>query len=426
MIGTLNTNQKEVTVVGAGIAGMLAAYALDKHGYQVTLIEEKQRAGGLIKTSSSEHGMAESAAHSLIATAAVRELCSDLKVRLIEPRKESKSKFIVRDGELRRFPLSVAETFGVLKHAAFVRSSNAETQNLAAWGQRHLGTPALNYLLTPFVRGIYGAQPAELGVAAAYPALNVPAGKTLLSSVLKRKLKNSSKNKKEIKQRVAPRFGMGDLVLRLEKRLEQNLGSRFRKDEKVTDVPDSPNVVIATPAHAAARILEHAAPTLAASLKSVVYTPMVSATVFVDREEFTRPVEGTGVLMPACEDRKSLGILFNSSSFAGRVSDDSRLASFTVMMGGTSQRHWLTADDDEIRQAIKLELFSVLGIRAPLRVIIHRWPAALPQYSSALPNVWQHARDTWCAASGRILFGNYTGQISLRGMIESAHELGRG
>jgi hypothetical protein len=94
-------------------------------------------------------------------------------------------------------------------------------------------------------------------------------------------------------------------------------------------------------------------------------------------------------------------------------------------MGGTSQRHWLTADDDEIRQAIKLELFSVLGIRAPLSVIIHRWPAALPQYSSALPNVWQHARDTWCAPRGRILFGNYTGQISLRGIIESAHELGR-
>jgi oxygen-dependent protoporphyrinogen oxidase len=427
MIGGLDTTRKEATVVGAGIAGMLAAYALDKNGYRVTLIEEQQRAGGLIKTSSTEHGIAESAAHSLIATAAVYQLCDELKVQLIEPRRQAKAKFIVRDGKLRRFPLSIAETVGVLRHAAFVRSPNGDAQNLATWAQRHLGNPALDYLLTPFVRGIYGAQPAELGVAAAYPALNVPAGKTLLGSVVNKKLKGSSQKpaKKQSKQRVAPRFGMGDLVLRLEKHLEQRLGSRFRKDEKVNHVPDAPNIIIATPAYAAARILEKVSPALAASLKSVIYTPIVSATVFVNRDSFSRPVEGTGVLMPACEDRKSLGILFNSSSFDCRVNDESHLASFTVMMGGTSQSHWLRADDAEIRQAIKLELFNVLGIREPLAVVIHRWPAALPQYSSSLPNVWQYARDTWCATPGRILFGNYTGQISLRGMIESASELGR-
>jgi len=94
------------------------------------------------------------------------------------------------------------------------------------------------------------------------------------------------------------------------------------------------------------------------------------------------------------------------------------------MMGGTSQREWLDASDDEIRQAIKLELFQVLGIREPLAVKIHRWPQALPQYSAGLPTVWEEARTTWCATQGRILFGNYTGQISLRGMIESAARLG--
>jgi oxygen-dependent protoporphyrinogen oxidase len=430
VIGTLDTTRKEATVVGAGIAGMLAAYALDKNGYRVTLIEEQERAGGLIKTSNTEHGIAESAAHSLIATEAVRELCDELGVRLVEPRKESKAKFIVRDGKLRRFPLSVVETMSVLRRAAFARSANGAKQNqdtLDTWARRHLGTPALDYLLTPFVRGIYGAQPAELGVAAAYPSLSVPAGKTLLASVISRKRRGSSqkKAKKAKKQRVAPRFGMGDLVLRLEKQLERRLGSRFRKNEKISKIPDEPNVIIATPAYAAARILQDAEPELAASLESVNYTPIVSATVFVDHNSFTRPVHGTGVLMPACEDRKSLGILFNSSSFDYRVSDDAQFASFTVMMGGSSQRHWLQADDDEIRQAIKLELFDVLGILEPLAVVIHRWPAALPQYSSELPNVWQQARDTWCAEPGRILFGNYTGQISLRGMIESAAELGR-
>jgi len=423
VIGALDTNRKEATVVGAGIAGMLAAYALDKNGYRVTLIEKSEHAGGLIKTSNTEHGIAESAAHSLIATQAVRELCAELGVKLIEPRKEANAKFIVRDGRLRRFPLGIRETAGALRRAAFVRSDCAAKQNLDAWARRHLGNAALDYLLTPFVRGIYGVQPAELGVTAAYPSLNVPAGKTLLGSLLSKKRNHSSK--RETKQRMAPQFGMGDLVSKLEQRLDHKLSSRFRMNEKINSVPDAPNVIIATPAYAAATILKEVTPALAAKLETIHYTPIVSVTVFVARDSFTRSVHGTGVLMPACEDRKSLGILFNSSSFDYRVVDDSRFASFTVMMGGTSQQHWLQASDDEIRQTIKLELSDVLGIREPLAVIIHRWPAALPQYSAGLPTVWQQAHDTWCSTRGRILFGNYTGQISLRGMIESAACLGR-
>jgi protoporphyrinogen oxidase len=130
------------------------------------------------------------------------------------------------------------------------------------------------------------------------------------------------------------------------------------------------------------------------------------------------------VLMPEREQTMSLGILFNSNSFAYRVSDESRIASFTVMLGGTAQPYWLTATDDEIRQSIKLEMSNFLGIREPLAVAIHRWPAALPQYSVTLRDAWTCARKSWCAIPGHILAGNYTGQISLRGMIESSAALG--
>src|SRR6266508_3451556 len=312
---------------------MLAAYALDKNGYRVTLIEKSEHAGGLIKTSNTERGIAESAAHSLIATQAVRELCAELGVKLIEPRKEANAKFIVRDGRLRRFPLGIRETAGALRRAAFVRSEYAAKQNLDTWARRHLGNAALDYLLTPFVRGIYGVQPAELGVAAAYPSLNVPSGKTWLGTLLSKTRNHPSK--RETKQRMAPQFGMGDLVSKLEQHLDHRLSSRFRKNEKINSVPDAPNVIIATPAYAAATILKDVTPALAAKLETIHYTPIVSVTVFVARDSFTRPVHGTGVLMPACEDRKSLGILFNSSSFDYRVADDSRFAELKHMIGNT-------------------------------------------------------------------------------------------
>jgi len=400
---------------------LLSAYFLDQRGYRVTLLEEKPYAGGLIRTRSTDHGIAESAAHSLIATKPVLELCKDLGVELVEPKKESKAKYIVRDGKLRRFPLTPGETLITAGRAAFVRSTNGKEQTLDAWGQKHLGKAAVDYLLTPFVRGIYGVQPQELTIDAAYPSLAVPPGTTLLGTMLRRRQRQPSK--KEIKQRVAPRLGMAHLTSRLAAHLENWLGPRFKTGHAVTSLPDAPNVIISTPAYAAAALLETENAELAKGLRTVRYTPIVSVTVFVNRDDFTRAVEGVGTLVPACEDRKCLGILFNSSSFPGRVYDEARIASFTVMMGGTSQAEWLEADDAMIWSAVRRELSELLGINDVLDMTIHRWPAALPQYGGDLPAVWQTARDTWCSQPGRILFGNYTGQISLRGMIESSSRL---
>src|SRR5262245_49416341 len=230
MIGRLNTAYKQATVVGAGIAGMAAAYMLDKRGFEVTLLEASERGGGLIRTRQTEFGIAEGAAHSLIITDAVRELCQDLEVLLVEPKKESKAKFILRDGKLRRFPLTLTESLGAIGHAAFGRAVDAN-EDLEVWTRRHLGKSALDYLVTPFVRGIYGVQPAELGVASAFPFLNPSPGETLLRTMLN---KRRNSKKKAAKKRAAPKFGMGDLVSRLELRLEQRLGKRFRKGQCVS------------------------------------------------------------------------------------------------------------------------------------------------------------------------------------------------
>ncbi len=407
--------------MGAGIAGMLAAYALDKRGFRVTLLEQKARAGGLIHTTRTEQGIAESAAHSLLVSDPVRELCGEIGVQLVESRKESRAKFIMRHGKLARFPLNLHETFNLASHVAFNRSAHSADQDVDAWAREHLGDSATEYLLTPFVRGIYGVQPKELGIAAAFPFLNLPDGQTLLKALMHRIAKRSKAKAKKI--RAAPRFGMGDLVDRLEQHLEDRLGSRFRTLEKINELPDAGNVILATPAYAASSLLRTRVPQLAEQLRSVRYTPIVSVTTFVERDALDHPIHGTGVLMPAREETKSLGILFNSSSFECRVTDDSRFASFTLMMGGTAHPEWLDSSDAEIQQAIKLELSNVLGIREPHSTVIHRWPQALPQYATDLPAVWQKARDTWCVIPGRILFGNYTGHISLRGMIESAAKL---
>jgi oxygen-dependent protoporphyrinogen oxidase len=136
-------------------------------------------------------------------------------------------------------------------------------------------------------------------------------------------------------------------------------------------------------------------------------------------------MKGVGALVPEKEGRKSLGILFTSNSFEGRVKDESRYASFAVLLGGSAQPHWASASDAEIENAVREELEALLGVRGePARIVISRWGRAIPQYSVTLPAVWRLARETWCAESGHLLCGNYTGQVSLRGMIETAAQAG--
>jgi oxygen-dependent protoporphyrinogen oxidase len=332
----------------------------------------------------------------------------------------------VRDGKLRKFPLKPGEAAGVVRRATFARAENhADALTLEAWGRKHLGEAALQYLLTPFVRGIYGVQPRELGVAAAFPSLLLEPGNTLLGTMLRKTFGHSSpkgsNKEKGSRHMVAPLHGMSDLTERLERKLEEKLGSRFRKGVEVDSLPDAPNIILATPSRAAACLIETEAPALGRMLQEIQYTPLVSVTAFVARASFTRPVKGVGALVPESEKRRCLGILFTSSSFEGRVFDESRHASFTVLLGGTSQPHWVSASDEEIRQAIREELWTMLGIEGePLELVITRWPRAIPQYSIELPKLWSAAGETWCAKPGRVLFGNYTGQVSLRGMIESA------
>lgn len=421
MIGTLRTDQREVSIVGAGIAGLLAADALDRRGFEVTLYEAESRAGGLISTKETEWGIAESAAHSFVATPAVQTLCQRLGVELIEVNPNSKARYILRRGKFRRFPLNPIEAVTTLLRAYFVLPTaepKPEELTVADWAKRHLGRAAHDYLLAPFVSGIYGTRPSEILVGAAFPSLQVPRGHSLLSYQLHRALRPSL-NKPRGKM-MTPRNGMGTLVRALEADLERRLGDRFIRGRRITKLIDAPNLVLALPAGGAAVLLHEVDPRLAGALVDIRYTPLVSVTIFVEKSELGKVPQGVGVLIPETEHRESLGILFNSSSFSGRVNSENQV-SLTVIIGGTRQPDAIRWSDAQIETAIRRDLESLFALRkgASLHLSISRWEDAIPRYERRLTDAWERARHGWCATPGRILFGNYAGQVSLRGMIET-------
>lgn len=418
MLGRIVPENKRVLVVGGGVSGLLAAYALDKQGFEVSLVEASSRLGGLISTKQTPFGIAESAAHSFLASPEVIEVCADLGVRLVQVKPESKARFILRNGQMRKLPLTLSELAALVYHVMFSRSPRVrenECESLQVWGQRHLGLGGLSYLLSPFLLGIYGAQPSELAVEAAFPKLVVPAGHSLLSSLLFRK--KTQKGRKRPKM-VSVEGGMGTLISALEARLKVRLGGRLETGRKLESIPSDTNVVLAASAPEAAQLLKSSFPRVSQALSQVRYAGMVSCTVFLHRNRHCPP-RGVGVLIPPNENSKVLGVLFNSSAFEGRTQSPD-VYSYTVMLGGTLRPECLELSDVEIQEQVRKVLTDIFQLNGkPEHFEIFRWKQAIPVYSSELKRIWKEIDSELKSQPGLGLFGNYTGQVSLRGMIET-------
>jgi len=411
MIGSLNPNQRKVTVVGGGVAGLLAAYRLDQLGYEVSLYEASARLGGMITTEMVSLGMVESAAHSLLATPAVVKLFDELKVELLPVRKKSRARYIVRNGKLRRFPLSPAETLSTA-YRLLTRKSKGHTDSLSEWARYFLGEAAHDFILSPFLLGIYGSSPDEISVDAAFPRLAVPEGKTFFSHLLQ------SRERHAQRFMAAPANGMGAFVNALASHVKARLGSRLHLNEHLSDLSEDENIVLCVPAHDAGHLIKKIDPQSHIALSKTRYAPLVTCTVFI-RKSAHRAPKGVGFLVPPKEGRSILGVLFNSSSFLGRVLDEEQFSSYTVMLGGSLSPHWIQASDKQISEAVTSEFKYFFSLKGELEEIrIRRWQQAIPVYGSELVATWRRLETGWCNQHGHIIFGNYAGQVSLRGMIE--------
>ncbi len=424
MIGVLDRRHREVTVIGAGIAGLIAAYRLDRLGFEVTLLDSASRAGGVIQTFATSFGPAEAAVHSVLASPSVVDFFEDLGVPVVGVDPASRARFIWRDGKMRKIPLRPTEALGAGVRAFFRKAPEAsssglgsETATLEEFALHHFGKAALDYGLNPFLRGIYAARPSEISLRAAFPGLEVSPGRTFASQM--RQKRRERRGPRPVM--VTARDGMESLVRALEQRLRERLGSRFQLGVRVEKFPDAPNVVVCTPAGSAGALLASQSPEASRALEAIQYAPLVSVTAFARSEKFLQgSPRGVGVLVPENQtERKCLGILFNSSAFPNRVSSP-ELSSFTVMLGGSSAPEWAQKSEDEIRETVTVELQAMLGLQGqPEHQQVTCWERAIPVYAPSLLSVWKALRETLGRRPGLVLFGNYTGQVSVRGLIET-------
>ncbi len=420
MIGSLNPYKKEVIVVGAGISGLLAAYHLDQVGYQVTLIEASDRPGGIIQSHQSDWGTVDDSAHSLRATPAVIHLLQNLNVSTVTLNENAKQRWLFRNGKPKKIPLRIDEILSALIKAVFVKKTNhtgEKLENIADWAKIHTGTKVLDYVIAPLVQNIFAAQPIDLNLQAATPFLNLNAGHTLMSSGL---LKKSAYLKPQM---IGIQGGTEELVKALASHLRKKIKGKLKFNETITEIPKTKNIVFCTPAHVTASIIRSESPVLARALDRIRYSPIISVTAFTRIRDYAYVPEGMGVFFPKIENRPLLSLVLNSNAFHGRVRAPFSYLSVTGILGGHHNPLILEKSDEEIQEILFQELNQLYGFDGDLFDFrVNRWPNATPLYSNQILQVWKTAKETWCKAPGRVLFGNYTGELSIRGLIETAEQ----
>jgi oxygen-dependent protoporphyrinogen oxidase len=179
-------------------------------------------------------------------------------------------------------------------------------------------------------------------------------------------------------------------------------------------------VILTTPAHALPKLpLEAALHQALAFLAAVDYPPVSVLSLAFKRPKVAHPLDGFGVLVPECEKRTVLGVLFPSSLFRGRAPGDEVL--LTAFVGGERQPELAVPETGAVLATVLPELREWLGASGEPTFVHHKhWPKAIPQYKLGYGTLLDQMKRVEANFPGLELAGNYRDGISLSYCIETA------
>ncbi|MEN8176807.1 MAG: protoporphyrinogen oxidase, partial [Pseudomonadota bacterium] len=137
-------------------------------------------------------------------------------------------------------------------------------------------------------------------------------------------------------------------------------------------------VVVATPAYAAAALLRGLDRELAAGLERIRYSPI--AVVGFGYEALDHRLEGFGLLTTTSAKVPVLGILWDSSVFPDRAPAGKK--SLRVMIGGQRNPDLPARSDGELIELARRGIRETMGATAdPAVTFVKRWPRGIPNYA---------------------------------------------
>ncbi|MFO0683709.1 MAG: protoporphyrinogen oxidase [Sandaracinus sp.] len=432
----------EMVVVGAGVSGLAAAWALGRAGARVTVLERGTRIGGLVESERVGDVLLEHGADGLLSSKrGGHDVLSALGLgsALTRHGRAPRRALLLRGDRLDPMPagLFAFERRAVLTMLAssilsarakarlsmepFVRAAGGEDEAVASFFARRFGDEVAEHLSGPMMRGVYGADARVLGMHAVLPTLAEYEAKygsvSLALAVAPRKTKGGAL--------VAVEGGMSRIARRLARAsgasisLESGVRRIDREKRGVAVTLESgralhaDGVVIATEARTASRLVDGLSPELAALLGEIDGTSVDVVTLGYPRTDVAHPLDATGYVVGG-EGGRTLACTFASEKWQGRAPDGVAVFRSVLRAGAAGE------SDDEIARVAASELAPVIGARGePSLVRVRRRPSALPVYAVGHRARTARVRALAGALGPVALAGNYLGGVGVPDCIAS-------
>ncbi|MGH9606991.1 MAG: protoporphyrinogen oxidase [Terracidiphilus sp.] len=453
-----------IAIVGGGIAGLAAAYELEKAragGAEVeyTLFEARDRLGGVLSSQIVGGAVLERGPDSFLTEKpAAGELCRELGLEgdLIPSNDAARKTYVVVRNRLiplpdglmflvptRLLPTALTPLFSLETKVRMAlellhppRAMGAGDEPVAALVERHFGAEAVDRLAGPLLAGIYGGDAAELSARAVLPRLvemeseygSLTRG--MLAAHRTIRAEAAAKNggaKNGAGPRPRPIFttlrgGMQQLVDALAARLDP---LSIRLAAPVSSIERDPEgwrveagafvgifegLIVASPAWAAGVLLTPVDAALGDELGAIPYSSSITVNLVYDEARLGRLPDGFGFLVPPSEGRAMLACTFSHRKFLGRTPPGK--AVFRAFLGGMKNEALLSETDAALIAIVRRELGQILGGRTidaafePEHAQVSRWRRAMAQYAVGHKERTERIAARIAALPGLRLVGN--------------------
>jgi oxygen-dependent protoporphyrinogen oxidase len=427
-----------VAVVGGGVCGLALAHRLLGRA-EVEVFEAGPRAGGHASTVREGGFVVEKGPNGFLdrdpaPLALAREL--GIEGEVIEAQPEARRRYVLHRGRLCAVPDSPASLLAtpVLSAAGKVRlllepwaapPPLGHEETVHEFACRRVGAEAADTLVDTAVSGITAGDSRVLSLPAAFPAMEAMERE---HGGLFRALAARRRAGQGPPRLFSFRRGMGQLV----DTLAAALGDRLHTSAAVEHLARTADggwllgvggssrrfdrVVLAVPARVAARLTARLGGTLSSSLVATPFSSLAVVALAYRVGEVPRTLDGYGYLVPRAEGRATMGVVWESSLFAGRAPEGHVL--LRALLGGPRHPEIAGLPESERVELAASELSGVLGIRArPRAAWSFAWPAAIAQYPPGHRERVAAARDALVRQRGLSLVGTSYDGISFGAAI---------